>query len=191
VETCAPDGTQWIRDCAGEVRPVSEVCDDSLDNDCDGQTDEGCVNTVTVPISGDCVTVTCPPGAPHPVGCNIIMGGIDCRGCVAHAAGSSQVYFQEGDICTSSGVQGHLLCSSVPSGGLDASNCNVNKLQQHYVASPADCPTSGGTGCNPSCTGLCGSPDPVFGSDPWCYCDAVCMDLEDCCPDYDAVCSGP
>ena len=55
-------------------------------------------------INGDCVTASCPPNAPHPVGCNITFDGGDDRGCVAHVPGSSAVYFQEGDAC----LQGHL-----------------------------------------------------------------------------------
>jgi hypothetical protein len=37
IETCGPDGT-W-GECVGEVQPSTEVCDDGIDNDCDGETD--------------------------------------------------------------------------------------------------------------------------------------------------------
>ncbi|HEY3450790.1 MAG TPA: choice-of-anchor V domain-containing protein [Myxococcales bacterium] len=38
-QTCA--GNAWTA-CSGEVLPATEICGDGLDNDCDGQTDEGC-----------------------------------------------------------------------------------------------------------------------------------------------------
>jgi hypothetical protein len=54
TQTCDPSGLKW-QDCAGEVLPANETCDDSVDNDCDGQVDEGCAVKVNLPISGDCV----------------------------------------------------------------------------------------------------------------------------------------
>lgn len=188
VETCDATGIQWIQGCVGEVLPGVEMCGDSLDNDCDGEVDEGCINKVTVQISGDCVSVTCPASAPYPVGCKITMGGSDCRGCVAHSAGSSKVYFQEGDQCGGSNVQGQLFCSNVQGKGLDASNCGFNKTVKSYVSSAGDCPDSD-SGCGTLCTwSLCGSPLPVPGSDPECYCDADCSSYGDCCPGHDSVC---
>jgi len=187
TETCDASGLKWSRDCVGEVLPVTEICDDNLDNDCDGEVDEGCVVTVTV--SGDCTVVTCPPKAPYPVGCNITMSGSDCRGCVANALGSSQVYFKEGNQCGSSGVTGELYCSNVSKGGLNATNCNFNKKVKSYVTAPGSCPYDSGNGCNPSCSAIfCDSPQPVPGSSPACYCDAACKSNGDCCPDYDTTC---
>jgi hypothetical protein len=40
IRTCGPEGT--FGTCVGEITPVTEVCSDGLDNNCDGQTDEGC-----------------------------------------------------------------------------------------------------------------------------------------------------
>ncbi|MBU0760240.1 MAG: hypothetical protein KJ600_03530 [Nanoarchaeota archaeon] len=39
VELCLTDAS-WSSDCFGEISPTDEVCD-GLDNDCDGETDEG------------------------------------------------------------------------------------------------------------------------------------------------------
>ncbi|MBD3252740.1 hypothetical protein GF386_03355 [Candidatus Pacearchaeota archaeon] len=38
-------GGKWS-DCLGQVYPVEEICDDNLDNDCDGFVDEGCVKKI-------------------------------------------------------------------------------------------------------------------------------------------------
>jgi hypothetical protein len=40
IRVCGSEGTFGI--CSGEITPVAESCCDGLDNDCDGQTDEGC-----------------------------------------------------------------------------------------------------------------------------------------------------
>ena len=49
---------------------------------------------------------------------------------------------------------------------------------------------SGGSS-QPSCTtSNCGSSTPVPGSNPGCYCDSYCVQNNDCCPSYAAVCGG-
>jgi hypothetical protein len=149
TQTCHESGHTWQKACPGEVLPTKEVCNDGIDNNCDGQVDEGCVVTVNVNINGDCVWVSCPANAPHAVGCNINMAGDDCRGCVAYAAGSGKVYFQEGNKCGSGHVQGQLFCSSAPGSGLNSGNCNINKQKKYYPTSPGGCPALGnGDGCN-------------------------------------------
>jgi hypothetical protein len=91
-------------------------------------------------IVGDCVTATCPAGAPYPVGCAIYMDGGDGRGCVAHAAGSSTVYLQEGKACYAGTITGALLCASEPGPALDASNCPINQPTPIYTDTPSGCP---------------------------------------------------
>jgi hypothetical protein len=51
TQTCT--NGQW-RSCVGNVGPVTEVCGDNKDNDCDGQIDEGCNNNGN---DNDCVPV--------------------------------------------------------------------------------------------------------------------------------------
>ena len=59
VKTCGGDGMGW-GPCVGEITPVDEVCDDLVDNDCDGEVDEGCVPCVPVPeVCGDTLDNDC------------------------------------------------------------------------------------------------------------------------------------
>jgi hypothetical protein len=124
--------------CAGTV----EVCYDGIDDDCDGVPDDGCPPPVDVAVDldGDCVTATCPAAAPFPVGCDITMAGSDTRGCVASSASGSTVYFQEGDRCGVGRVRGTLRCATVPGPGLDAANCRINKAIASYPADRSGCP---------------------------------------------------
>ena len=130
----------------GPTPPPAEICDNGEDDDCDGQVDEGCDLTVTVSINGDCVWGSCPPQAPYPVGCDIIMSGNDPRGCIAND-GTALVYFQEGDNCGAGHVDGTLQCSSQPSvpagqNPLNAGNCVINKNTQFYPTDPGGCPAT-------------------------------------------------
>ena len=121
--------------------PQTEICGNKIDDDCDGQIDEGCTIDLPVNINGDCVTATCPPQAPYAVGCQITMAGNDARGCVANNGGPV-VYFQEGDKCGAGKVTGTLLCSSQPGAPLSASNCAINKSTKYYPTSKAGCPAT-------------------------------------------------
>jgi hypothetical protein len=51
AQTCGPLGA-WDRGCAGDVRPVAEVCGNGVDDDCDGVVDESCERVETVVVSG-------------------------------------------------------------------------------------------------------------------------------------------
>ena len=135
--------------CEGAVTPVAEECGNGLDDDCNGAVDDGCppppppgptIVDVTVSLDGDCLTASCPPEAPYPVGCSITMSGGDSRGCVASTPTGSVVYFQEGDACGAGHVSGTLRCSSEPGGGLDAGNCMINKDVRYYPTSRSGCP---------------------------------------------------
>ena len=144
VHACQLDGT-WS-DCQGAVGPQPEICGNNVDDDCDGQIDNGCPTTVTLNlnIDGDCVTASCPSNAPFPVGCNVTFSGGDSRGCVASSPGSAVVYFQEGNQCGAGHVSGTLSCSSEQGGGLNAGNCPINKPDTYYPSSSSGCPDTSG-----------------------------------------------
>lgn len=100
---------------------------------------------VDIFLLGDCLSVSCPAATPVPVGCNVLFSPGDDRGCVAHAPGDSDVYFQAGDQCNVGVVGGTLLCQAVGCGGgavvaLDAGNCPINKPVDIYAANPDGCP---------------------------------------------------
>ena len=142
-QTCNAGGTAWGA-CTGAVGPMTEVCGNGVDDDCDGMPDDGCpamrVCMVTVNLNGDCVTTRCPADCPYPVGCNITMAGDDPRGCVASRADNPVVYFQEGNVCGAGRVTGSLSCSNVRGAGLNAMNCRINKPTPIYPADRTGCP---------------------------------------------------
>jgi hypothetical protein len=161
TQTCVRSGEfgRWST-CVGEVLPQAEICGNGIDDDCNGQVDEGCVEIcgngidddrdgqidegceqkIPVDIDGDCVTVACPPSIPYPVGCNVTFSGGDHRGCVAHQVGSSTVFFKEGDECGKGWLRGTLTCSTTPGGGLNEANCAINKSSRIYRTHPNQCP---------------------------------------------------
>lgn len=144
-QSCVIDGEfgTW-GPCQSETTPTAELCDNHIDDDCNGEVDEGCpedcLETVAINISGDCVTVDCPASAPYPVGCSIDFVGKTPHGCVASTPDSATVFFKEGVVCDAGYLVGSLTCSCKPGAGLDASNCSINKANKHYKAHQSECP---------------------------------------------------
>ncbi|MEZ4431432.1 MAG: MopE-related protein [bacterium] len=140
-QVCGPDG-RWGA-CMDAVLPAEEICNDGIDQNCDGFVDD-CVIDVAVDLNGDCITTRCPAEAPYPVGCNIEMAGGDPRGCVASRPDQPTVYFQEGDACGAGRVRGVLRCSNAQGAGLNAQTCVINKPERFYPQSRQGCPETDG-----------------------------------------------
>jgi hypothetical protein len=104
-----------------------------------GGGDEVCQDLM---LFGDCLTVSCPPSAPHPKSCQVFFTPGDDRGCVANAPNSSSVYFQAGDQCNAGFVTGKLCCSKSPAPPLDQTNCPINKPIQYHVDTKDKCPVT-------------------------------------------------
>ncbi|MCA9539065.1 MAG: hypothetical protein KC620_09260 [Myxococcales bacterium] len=141
MQTCGPDG-RWGA-CNDAVLPVDEICNDGIDQNCDGTIDD-CVIDLAIDLNGDCITTRCPPEAPYPVGCDIEMAGGDHRGCVASRPDQPVVYFQEGDACGAGRVRGILRCSNVQGAGLNEQNCVINKPTRYYPEDRRGCPETNG-----------------------------------------------
>ena len=52
IQICTNE-REWNIECQGEIPPVEEICEDNVDNNCDGEVNEGCTGgcETTVPIS--------------------------------------------------------------------------------------------------------------------------------------------
>jgi hypothetical protein len=70
--TCLPDGSGYSLECFGEVTPIVEICGNGVDDDCDGQVDQGCVQCSTQSVVWDI-----PAGTVGGPGC-ITTGGGKC-----------------------------------------------------------------------------------------------------------------
>lgn len=155
--------------CIGAVVPAPETCGDGVDSDCSGA-DEPCDGSgggganaggagaggdpgsggagggppdpiaVQLFLLGDCITATCPPEAPYPVGCDVFFTPGDTRGCVASTPDNSTVYFQAGDQCDQGLVTGTLYCSTEMGAPLDQQSCPINKQIKFYPPDPSGCP---------------------------------------------------
>lgn len=58
VQVCV--GGLWAEECA--VTPIEEICGNGVDDDCDGEVDEGCMCTGTVRLCGPPSQGSCQPG---------------------------------------------------------------------------------------------------------------------------------
>jgi hypothetical protein len=120
-KTCLPDGSGYS-DCAGEVTPVTEVCGNGVDDDCDGQVDQGCVQCST-----QSVVWNIPSGTTGGPSCITAGGGtctevLTCNGssCSPQACGAPHC----GTLACNDGTYNHpQYCSvvaSCSSGGVTA-----------------------------------------------------------------------
>ena len=138
---CDGQTDEGVLNQCGECAPeIIEECD-LIDNDCDGQIDEGVCFIQDLDLDEDCLTVSCPNQAPHPIACTVNFDGDDPRGCIAFRPGRSSVYFQEGNRCGFGRVTGTLTCSTRPSSnGLNEMNCPMNKPVRLYTNDRNRCP---------------------------------------------------
>jgi hypothetical protein len=117
---------------------------------------------------------------------------------LAHAGSCSFGVAQEDEYFAASvkkiGCEGHCGKASVVPGSEPECFCDpecveVDDCCEDYALvckSDASVPGDGGAG---SCLGYCGYEDEVPGSSPGCFCDDACIDSDDCCLDYLAVCA--
>ena len=171
-QTCDAQG-QW-GECAGEVVAIDEVCD-SLDNNCDGQSDEGfgeatcglgiCQKTAEECIDG--MPNPCVPDPPNPQGETCDGYDDDCDGSVDEdcpcVAGEEQACYtgppntQGVGICTA----GTQICDS--NGAWGQCNGSVNPTVEQCNGLDDDCDNTvddgnpdGGASCTTGQPGVCG-----------------------------------
>ncbi|MFT3775946.1 MAG: MopE-related protein [Minicystis sp.] len=110
TKTCLPDGSGY-GDCTGEVTPITEVCGNGMDDDCDGQVDQGCIQCSTQTVVWDIPIGT--TGGPN---CITTGGGkctevLNCNGstCSPQSCGT----FHCGTLTCNDGTYTHLEYCSV------------------------------------------------------------------------------
>lgn len=177
-DACTQDLCDVDLGCVSQAVQDGALCDDS----------NACTES-DVCFSGDCVgtPVLCSNDNPcMDAVCDINTGCVD----LPNAA-----FCDDGDPCTTGDTCSGGSCVGVNDpwcgqGGCGDGLCDAG-LSETCSSCPSDCGECGGGG-----TGGCGS-DPTFtcagvcgGSGLGCYCDSVCEDYGDCCPDKVACCGG-
>lgn len=139
VQTCSADGASYSA-CVNQVTPGAEICGDNIDNNCDGQIDEGCqvaqcTSAADCPGSdtacqertctaGVCGIAFVPAGTQAP---NQIVG--DCRSQVCNGAGGVTNVVNDGDVPVSTSQCAQAVCvRGVPSSFVSplGTACNQN-----------------------------------------------------------------
>ena len=183
TQTCV-DGS-WSSECQGEIRPQArEICDsEGLDEDCDGQQNEGCTDNSGDPGPGD--TRTCEPGSTRCDGetamlvCNAEGSELEPRACPAATP-----------VCIGDGMC--VQCDDPGDCGAASDRCKVWACDNH-TCKPEDKPgdySSDANNCG-SCGNRCGA------SSPYCQNGSCveCRSSNDCgqgetCRNGECACQG-
>jgi len=170
------DGRKFLRGCrAAEVKstsalkleialewickPVDEVCFDGLDNDCDGETDEGCIecqNDADCQDQNSCTIDFCSEQSCH------------------HSPFPDNTWCDDGDACTiSDGCQKGVCTGTLRDCSALDDQCNIGVCQQGECRTA---PRPQNTGCD----------DGLFCSDPDSCNDGLCSGPPRACDDGDS-----